>query len=70
MSNNDFPKAPINRIFKKAGGQRLSEDARDLILENIEAYAMDLMRDSIYISRHVGRKTVLPADVKLAKKLM
>ena len=70
MTKSDLPKAPINRMFKKIGGDRLSAKARDLILEDIEDYAMDLMKDSLNISKHVGRKTVLAEDVRLAKKLM
>lgn len=70
MTGNILPKAPINRLFKKAGGDRLSSDARDLILDNIEGYAVSLMQDSVSISRHAGRKTVMAEDVKLAKKLM
>lgn len=70
MTKNDLPKAPINRMFKKIGGDRLSAEARDLILADVEDYAMDLMKGSLNISKHVGRKTVLAEDVKLAKKLM
>lgn len=70
MSENILPKAPINRMFKKVGGDRLSAEARDLILENIELYGMSLMKDCVDISRHVGRKTVMAEDVKLAQKLM
>ena len=44
--------------------------ARDLILEDVEDYAKGLMRDSLNISKHAGRKTVMAEDVKLAKKLM
>lgn len=70
MTKSNLPKAPINRMFKQAGGDRLSSDARDLILENVEEYAMSLMKDCVSISRHVGRKTVMAEDVKLAEKLM
>lgn len=70
MSEYILPKAPINRMFKKAGGDRLSSEARDLILENIELYGIALMKDCVDISKHVGRKTVMAEDVKLAKKLM
>ena len=35
MNKNDLPKAPITRMFKKIGGDRLSAHARDLILEDI-----------------------------------
>lgn len=68
--SNDLPKAPITRMFKKIGGDRLSAEARDLILEDVEDYAKTLMRDSLNISKHVGRKTVMAEDVKLAKELM
>ena len=70
MTENTLPRAPINRMFKSIGGDRLSAEARDLILEDIETYAKSLMKDSLNISRHVGRKTVMADDVKLAKKLM
>ncbi|MBQ2174369.1 MAG: NFYB/HAP3 family transcription factor subunit [Alphaproteobacteria bacterium] len=70
MTKTDLPKAPINRMFKKIGGDRLSAEARDLILEDVEDYARGLMKDCLNISKHVGRKTVMAEDVKLAKKLM
>ena len=70
MSKNDLPKAPITRMFKKLGGDRLSADARDLILEDVEDYARGLMKDSLKISKHAGRKTVMAEDVRLAKTLM
>lgn len=70
MSKNDLPKAPINRMFKQIGGDRLSAHARDLILDDIEDYAKSLMQDSLRISQHAGRKTVMAEDVKLAKTLM
>lgn len=70
MTKNDLPKAPINRMLKELGGDRLSSDARDLILEDVENYAKGLIRDSLNISRHAGRKTVMVEDVKLAKKFM
>ena len=36
----------------------------------VEDYAKGLMKDSLNISKHAGRKTVMAEDVKLAKKLM
>lgn len=64
---NDLPKAPISRMFKKIGGDRLSTEARDLILEDVEDYARDLMRGCIKASKHAGRKTVLSEDVKFVQ---
>lgn len=69
VSKNDLPRAPIRRMFKRAGGERLSPDAQSVILENVENYAMSLIEDSIAVSKHTGRKTVLPEDVKLVLKI-
>lgn len=70
MIKSNLPKAPIHRMFKQAGGNRLSGKARDLILKDVEDYAMTLIKDSISISEHAGRKTVMADDVKLVQKLM
>lgn len=69
MTSN-LPKAPISRMFKKVGGERLSADARDLIMEDVEAYTENLMRDCISVSKHAGRKTVLSSDVRFVQKLI
>ena len=39
MTKNVLPKASISRIFKNAGGERLSAEARYLILDDVESYA-------------------------------
>lgn len=70
MANTNLPKAPINRIFKKVGGNKLSAEARNMILKDVEVYATHLVKDCVDISKHAGRKTVMPEDVKLAQKLM
>ena len=41
-----------------------------MILEDIEIYATHFVKDCVDISKHAGRRTVMPEDVKLAKKLM
>lgn len=64
---NDLPKAPISRMFKKMGGERLSVDARDLILEDVEDYTRSLIKECILASKHAGRKTVMSNDVKFVQ---
>lgn len=66
----NLPKAPINRIFKNVGGNKLSAEARNMILKDIETYATQFVKDCVDISKHAGRKTVMPKDVELAQKLM
>lgn len=70
MTKNVLPKASISRIFKNAGGERLSAEARNLILDDVESYATSLIKASMSASRHAGRKTVMPEDVSFGKILM
>jgi histone H3/H4 len=61
-----FPLAPLERIAKKAGAQRVSADAvkamRDAILDAAETIASD----AVAASHHAGRVTVKAKDIRIA----
>ena len=63
-----FPLAPLEKIARKAGAERVSVSAvealRDAILDVAEVVAMD----AVAASKHAGRVTVKEADIKLAVK--
>lgn len=60
--------APMERIFKKSGAERISEDANRALREAVEDYAETLAEASVTLAKHAGRKTVKSEDVKLAAK--
>lgn len=64
----EIPLAPFERIFKKTGAERTSEDALKAVREAVEDYAEALAEASIALAKHAGRKTVKGEDVKLAAK--
>jgi histone H3/H4 len=64
----EIPLAPFERIFKKAGAERSSDDAVRAIREAVEDYAEALAEASVSLAKHAGRKTVKSEDVKLAAK--
>jgi histone H3/H4 len=66
----EIPIAPIGRIIKNAGGQRVSEDAEIALDKVLEEWAEDVSRQAVKLAKHAGRKTVNASDIELAVKEM
>ncbi|MBP2172460.1 histone family protein [Methanococcus voltae] len=64
----EIPVAPVVRILKKAGAERVSEGAAKLFVEELESIAMDIAKEAAELSRHAGRKTVKVEDIKMVLK--
>lgn len=66
-NKKDIPLAAMERLLKKAGAERVSEDAKEELRTALEEYAIKLGQDANKYSLHAGRKTVKAEDVKLAR---
>jgi histone H3/H4 len=62
----DIPLAAMERLLKKAGAERVSEDAKAALRDSLEEFALRIGQDAIRYSNHAGRKTVKAEDIKLA----
>lgn len=63
----ELPKAAVVRIVKKAGAERVGDDAAEAILAAAEAYIAKIAKESLALANHAGRKTIKADDVKLVK---
>jgi DNA-binding protein len=67
MARTILPLAAMEKLLKKSGAERVSEDAKDELRVVLETYAEELGKKAVKFSEHSGRKTVKAADVRLAK---
>ncbi len=59
-----LPLLPFERIAKKAGIRRISQDALEELRDVMEEYAMELAERAVKLSRHANRRTVMSEDAK------
>jgi histone H3/H4 len=67
-STRIIPLAPIDRLIRKAGAERVSESAAMELGEVLEELGIEIATIGKELSEFAGRKTVTRRDVKLAFK--
>ncbi|WP_297983674.1 histone family protein [uncultured Methanobrevibacter sp.] len=63
-----IPVAPIGRIIKEAGAERVSEDAKKELNAYVVAQAETIAKEAIKYAAMAKRKTVKADDIELAIK--
>ncbi len=65
---SEIPKAPIARIIKDAGAERVSEDAKAELAAYVEEVAREVAVEANKVAKIAKRKTIKADDIKLAIK--
>jgi histone H3/H4 len=61
-----LPIAPVERIVRNAGADRVSEDASIELAKVLEEYGLEVSRDAISLAKHAKRTTIKEEDIRLA----
>lgn len=58
----------MEKLLKRAGAPRVSEEAKEELRAHLEAYAETCCKRAVAYSAHAGRRTIKAEDVKLSLK--
>jgi len=68
MGNPELSIAPMHRICKKAGAERVSESAAKELAKSLEDVGIRIAKEAIDYAMHAGRKTVQGVDIEIAAR--
>ena len=67
MPGPELAVAPMHRICKKAGADRVSETAAKALAKVLDDIGVKIAREAMDYAMHAGRKTIKSEDIKLMK---
>jgi len=68
MVDSELAIAPMHRICKKVGADRVSEAAAKELAKTLEDIGIKISREALDFAMHAGRKTIKAEDIAIASK--
>ena len=66
MAKRELPLAPIDRLVRRAGADRVSAEATTALRNILEDLAVSVGKAAVELARHAKRTTVVEEDIRLA----
>jgi histone H3/H4 len=68
MAGPELAVAPMHRICKKAGADRVSETAAKELAKVLDEVGVKIAREAMDYAMHAGRKTIKAEDIEIAAR--
>jgi histone H3/H4 len=68
MTDLELATAPMHRLCKKAGADRVSEAAAKELAKALEEIGVKIAKEALDFAMHAGRKTIKAEDIEIAAK--
>ena len=68
MNELEISVAPMHRLIKKAGADRVSEEATKELAKVLEALGVKIAKEALDYAVHAKRKTIKAEDIEIATR--
>jgi len=68
MPGPELAVAPMHRICKKAGADRVSESAAKELAKVLDEIGVKVAKEAMDYAMHAGRKTIKSEDIEIAAR--
>lgn len=68
MAGLELAVAPMHRLCKKAGAERVSEAAAKELAKSLETVGIKIAKEALDFAMHAGRKTIKAEDIEIAAR--
>jgi len=68
MPGPELAVAPMHRICKKAGADRVSESAAKELAKVLDDIGVKIAKEAMDYAMHAGRKTIKSEDIEIAAR--